>query len=78
VPSVILATLVLGENDVPEFLQEDCTGARISEALIPLFSDSSERRRQTAAFARLDDVMEIGKGSASGRAAEIVLNFARS
>ena len=24
-PSVILANLVLGENVVPEFLQEDCT-----------------------------------------------------
>ncbi|HET7849951.1 MAG TPA: lipid-A-disaccharide synthase [Pseudolabrys sp.] len=76
VPSVILANLVLGENVVPEFLQEECTGARLGEALIPLFADSPERRRQTAAFARLDRIMEIGTSSASDRAATIVLKLA--
>ncbi len=75
VPSVILANLVLGENVVPEFLQEQCTGERLSEALVPLFGDSAKRRRQLAAFARLDEIMEIGQSSASHRAAEIVLNF---
>ena len=31
--SVILANLVLGENDVPEFLQRDCTPQRLADAL---------------------------------------------
>ena len=33
VSSVILANLVLGENAVPEFLQEDCTADRLAPAL---------------------------------------------
>ncbi|HEU4659452.1 MAG TPA: lipid-A-disaccharide synthase [Pseudolabrys sp.] len=78
VPSVILANLVLSENVVPEFLQGDCTGARLAGALLPLFSDSPERRRQLAAFARLDAIMEIGTASASARAAEIVLKTAEN
>ena len=33
VKSVILANLVVGENVVPEFLQEDCTADKLSRAL---------------------------------------------
>jgi lipid-A-disaccharide synthase len=75
-PSAILANLVLGENIVPEFLQWHCTAERLAESLLPLFGDSPERRRQLSAFARLDDVMEIGGVSASDRAATIVLECA--
>jgi lipid-A-disaccharide synthase len=73
VPSVILANLVLGENVIPEFLQWDCTPAKLAGALAPLLTDSPERRRQTEAFARLDKIMEIGSASPSRRAAQIVL-----
>ena len=76
-PSVILANLVLGENVVPEFLQEDCTVENLTEALLPLLSDGPERQRQLDAFARLDAVMEIGVAHPSARAAEIVLREAR-
>lgn len=75
-PSVILANLVLGENVVPEFLQEDCTPDRLAAALVPLLRDTPERRRQVEAFARLDDIMEIGKSAPAMRAAEIVLEVA--
>ena len=76
-PSAILTNLILGENVIPEFLQEDCTADHLAEALIPLFNDTAERRRQLAAFARLDNVMEIGRlVSASDRAASIVLQLA--
>src|SRR5262249_28072707 len=37
VPSVILANLVLGENVVPEFMQEACVAEELAEALVPLF-----------------------------------------
>ncbi len=74
--SVILANLVLGENVVPEFLQRDCTPQRLSEALLPLFSDTPERRRQVEAFGRLDAIMEIGKAAPSDRAASVVLDCA--
>jgi lipid-A-disaccharide synthase len=75
VPSVILANLVLGENVVPEFLQRDCTPARLAEALMPLLTDTSGRRQQTEAFARLDSIMEVGKVSPSDRSASVVLDI---
>ena len=36
VPSYILANLVLGQNVVPELVQEECTPDRLSDALVPL------------------------------------------
>jgi lipid-A-disaccharide synthase len=72
-PSAILANLVLGENVVPEFLQRDCTAERLAAALVPLLGDTPDRRRQSEAFSRLDDVMEIGKAKPSAHAASLVL-----
>jgi lipid-A-disaccharide synthase len=72
-PSAILTNLILGENVVPEFLQQDCTAERLAEALIPLMADTPERRRQTNAFARLDAIMDIGRAVPSERAAAAVL-----
>jgi lipid-A-disaccharide synthase len=75
-PSAILANLILGENLVPEFLQRDCTAEKLSSALLPLFADTPQRRRQIEAFARLDGLMDIGKASPSDRAAALVLDCA--
>jgi lipid-A-disaccharide synthase len=77
VPSVILANLVLGENIVPEFIQQDCTPEKLADALAPLLSDTPQRQRQVEAFARLDGIMQIGKVAPASRAAEIVLAAAR-
>jgi lipid-A-disaccharide synthase len=77
VPSVILANLVLGENIVPEFIQQDCRPQVLAQTLLPLMSDTPERGRQLAAFARLDDIMQIGEARPAARAAEIVLGMAR-
>jgi len=74
--SVILANLVIGENVVPEFLQRDCVPEKIAAALIPLFSDTPERRRQADGFARLDRIMAL-EGAPSAKAAAIVLDLAR-
>jgi lipid-A-disaccharide synthase len=76
VPSVILANLVLDENVVPEFLQRDCTAHRLAKALVPLLTDTPERRRQIEAFARLDTILEADKGNPSDRAAIMVLDIA--
>jgi lipid-A-disaccharide synthase len=78
VQSYILANLVLGENVVPEFLQRDCTPERLAAALVPLLSDTPERRRQIEAFARLDMIMDIDKTAPSDRAAAVVLDCAIS
>src|SRR5262245_13609920 len=77
VPSVILANLVLGENVVPEFIQEACTAENLAAALTPLIGDTPERRHQVEAFARLDAIMEIGSSAPAARAADIVLAAAR-
>jgi lipid-A-disaccharide synthase len=78
VSSYILANLVTGENTVPELVQEDCTPERLADALLPLLSETPERRRQVTAFARLDAIMEIGARAPAARAAEIVLDAAHS
>jgi lipid-A-disaccharide synthase len=71
--SVILANLVIGENVVPEFLQENCTPAKLMPVLREALDDTPLRRRQLEAFARLDDIMSTGDASPSARAADIAL-----
>ncbi len=77
VPSIILANLVIGENVVPEFLQENCTAEKMTAALIPLLNDGPERRRQVEAFGRLDEIMQIGRHAPAARAADIVFSLLR-
>ncbi|MGC1776527.1 MAG: lipid-A-disaccharide synthase [Xanthobacteraceae bacterium] len=76
-PSVILTNLVVGENVVPELLQEDCTPEKLAAAMETLIGDTPERRRQTEAFARLDGIMGLGAATPSAKAAAIVLDVAR-
>jgi lipid-A-disaccharide synthase len=76
-PSVILANLVIGENVVPEFLQGDCTPQNLADALLPLLSDTPQRRHQIARFGLLDDIMVSGGQAPSVKAASIVLDVAR-
>lgn len=71
-PSIVLTNLVLGENVIPELIQWDCTPEKLRDAVLPLMSDSSERQRQLAAFAKLDGLMRIGDEAPSERAARVV------
>ena len=73
VNSVILANLVIGENVVPEFLQEDCTPEKLAQALHKVLGDSELRRKQVEAFAKIDSIMSTGNQPPSVRAADIVL-----
>jgi lipid-A-disaccharide synthase len=72
VPSIVLVNLILGENVIPERVQWDCTPEKLTDTLLPLLSDTPERRRQLEAFARLDDLMSTGDEAPSARAARIV------
>jgi lipid-A-disaccharide synthase len=72
-PSIILTNLLLGENVVPELLQHNCTAEKLAAALLPLFGDTPERRRQVEAFSRLDTIMEVGSSVPAMRAADVVL-----
>jgi lipid-A-disaccharide synthase len=77
VPTIVLANLVLGENVMPELLQRQVAPEPLAAALAPLLADTPERRRQVAAFARLDDVMKLGAANPSEAAAQIVLDYIR-
>ncbi|MCA1453245.1 lipid-A-disaccharide synthase [Bradyrhizobium sp. BRP22] len=78
VPSVILANLVLGNDVIPEFLQENATPEKLSQALGEVLGDSALRRRQIEAFATLDAIMSTGNQPPSVRAADIVLATMRN
>lgn len=73
VSSVILANLVIGENVIPEFLQQDCTPEKLARALRDVLADSPARQRQVEAFARIDQIMSTGNQPPSALAANIVL-----
>lgn len=77
VSSVILANLVIGENVVPEFLQDDCVAERLAPALEELLVDGPARQTQLEAFARLDRIMSTGERTPSQRAADVVLTMLR-
>ncbi|PVE23295.1 lipid-A-disaccharide synthase [Microvirga sp. KLBC 81] len=70
--SIVLTNLVLAENAIPEFVQDDCTPETLAVTLLPLLSDTKERRAQEQALQRLDELMRIGDEMPSERAARIV------
>jgi lipid-A-disaccharide synthase len=75
VNSVVLANLVLGTNAFPEFIQEDCTPAKLSAALAPLLRDTPERGAQAAALAKIREKMFLPEGTPSGKAADVILSI---
>ncbi|GGE78538.1 lipid-A-disaccharide synthase [Stappia taiwanensis] len=78
VTSMVLPNIILEENAVPEFLDDDASPETLAAALVPLLADTPERARQTRVFSRLDDAMQLDNGETpSGRAARIVIAVAR-
>jgi lipid-A-disaccharide synthase len=73
VNSVILANLVIGDNVIPEFLQENCTAAKLAPALREILDESAPRRKQVEAFAKIDAILSTGNQPPGVRAADIVL-----
>ena len=73
VNSVILANLVIGDNVIPEFLQQDCTPEKLAQALREVLGDSALRGKQLEAFAKIDQILSTGDLPPSARAADIVL-----
>ena len=74
VPSIVLPNLILGQNAIPEFLQDASTADALAAALLPLLGETPSRAAQIAAFGRLDALMRIAPGSTpNGEAAAAVL-----
>lgn len=77
--SVVLPNLMLGGNAFPEFLQEDCTGEKLADALAAILDTGSEAfARQRAALARIPEVVATGGIAPSERCVDIILSLARS
>ena len=79
-PSIVLANLILGENAIPEYIQERCTPELLAAAVAPLLSDTPERGAQLAALARIPSQMLLptsagANGTPSGAAAAVVLGI---
>ncbi|MGD9544228.1 MAG: lipid-A-disaccharide synthase [Methylocystis sp.] len=76
VDSIVLPNLVIGENVVPEFLQEAATPRALAETLRRLLQGGDPRAAQIAAFKRVRArLLEAGR-KPSALAAEIVLEYA--
>ncbi len=77
VHSIVLPNLIIGENAIPEFVQEAATPRALAEALAPLLlAESPARASQLAAFERVRaNLIEAGP-CPSARAAEVILGYA--
>jgi lipid-A-disaccharide synthase len=75
--SIVLPNLVLDQNAIPEFIDRDCTPARLADAVLPLLRDTPERQAQVAAFRRLDALMATPGGTPAELAASAVVTAIR-
>ncbi len=77
VSSIVLPNLILGENVIPEFLQERCEPNALADALAKLIVGGLERESQSLGFLRLGEMLRLQPGETpSARAADIVLSVA--
>ena len=72
-----LGNIILDRAAIPEFIQSDCTGENLAAALLPLLSDTPERRRQIADLGEIGGKLGVGGEEPSLRAARALLAFAR-
>ena len=75
-PSVVLPNLILGENVVPEFLQEAASPQALAQGVCALLPEGPARAAQVSALGKLDGLMRLEDGDTpSARAARIVLDM---
>lgn len=74
--SVVLPNLILGQNVVPEFLQEDCTPGKLCAAMKPLLGRSNEYNAQMIGFDQVEDRLRLpGDMLPSEAAATVVAHY---
>jgi lipid-A-disaccharide synthase len=73
-----LVNLLLGRQVVPEFLQEDCTGPKVAEAMIDLLGAKKARQAQQKDFKEVAQALGERTPSPSERAAKLVLDIVQS
>jgi lipid-A-disaccharide synthase len=78
-PSMVLTNLILGENIVPEFLDDAGSPVTLARETLALLSEGPARERQLNALRKLDELMALPGGVLpSDKAAEIVLAAAET
>ncbi len=74
VPSIVLVNLIIGENAIPEYLDQAGSPEVLAADVSALLREGPERARQIEALARLDQAMALPDGAQpSELAADIVL-----
>lgn len=76
VSSIVLPNLILEQNIVPEFIDEDCAGLALSETVLPLLEQNQDYSAQIEAFKKLQNLCSVAPHSPAGRAAQLVLEYA--
>ena len=76
VHSVVLPNLILGKNVFPELLNKDCSGERLSRALLPLVRGGPERDEQLTGVTSVIECVRETDAAPSAKAARIVLGYA--
>jgi lipid-A-disaccharide synthase len=66
---VILPNLALGQNVVPELLQQDATPDAMAQQTLAIIAHSERRERQLEAFTRLEQVMRLANDAKPSEAA---------
>jgi lipid-A-disaccharide synthase len=75
VPHASLVNLLAEEEIVPEFIQQDCTAAKLSAGLLPLLEGGAAVERQRAGFAKALARLHPAHGLPSEAAADAVLRM---
>jgi lipid-A-disaccharide synthase len=75
VPHIALANIVAGEAVAPEFIQERCSAALLSDALGELLDDEAARALQTRRYRETAKNVGLGDTLPSERAAQAVLDI---
>ncbi|MGJ8532474.1 MAG: lipid-A-disaccharide synthase [Alphaproteobacteria bacterium] len=76
VSSIVLPNLILEENIVPEFVDEDCSGLALSGAILPLLQQNQDYSAQIEAFKKLQVLCSVAPHSPADKAAQLVLDYA--
>ena len=70
-----LGNIILDRAAISELLQNDCSGENLARALLPLLSDTPERRRQIEDLKLIGEKLGVGGEEPSLRAARALLDF---
>ncbi len=76
VDDVAMVNLIAGRRIVPELIQEDCTPDRVAAEVLALLTDTPRAEEMRSALSEVRG--KLGSPGASGRAADAVLEVARS